>query len=237
MNSFFLNNWPTFCIGVTDATTGPNDGLRGVPQYRVPIAQGLACQIYRRSVEAGFDLSMAQEFDLDHGIIVPLHFLTPSMDIDIIPIFVNGQLPPLPSSERCYGLGREVRRAIEASPDQRRVAVIATGSFSLEVGGPLIGENQMYGIPDPEWAAKVVHYMRLGRTQELLTEATTDRLAQAGNAAGELLAWLAMLGAVEHLHPGNVELHAGNGHAFGIWPGGTVHERVRHQQDLLSRRA
>ena len=87
---------------------------------------------------ADFDLSLSQDFDVDHSIMVPLHFLTPHMKIPIVPIFINGLAPPLPGAKRCYALGEMVRadRRGLAGEHARRGA--ASGSFSLEIGGPKI---------------------------------------------------------------------------------------------------
>ena len=38
------------------------------------------------------DVAYAQEWKFDHGISVPLNFLTPDYDIDIIPVNINCQI-------------------------------------------------------------------------------------------------------------------------------------------------
>ena len=77
-NTFFLDNFPTFAIGIADQISGPNDQT-AMPSYRVAGAASLASHVRARAVADGFDLSLVQEFDLDHSIMVPLHFLTPDM--------------------------------------------------------------------------------------------------------------------------------------------------------------
>src|SRR6266851_1818933 len=136
-NTFFLDNFPTFAIGVADETSGPNDQT-AMPSYRVAVEASLATHMRARVIGDGFDISLAQDFDLDHSIMVPLHFLTPDMKIPIVPFFINGLAPPLPSSRRCYALGEAVAAAIKDWPERKRVAVIGSGSFSLESGGPKI---------------------------------------------------------------------------------------------------
>jgi hypothetical protein len=42
-------------------------------------------------------------------------------------------------------------------------------------------------------------------------------MQRAGNIGGELLNWIAMLGAIGAREPHTVLPHAGHGHAFGIW--------------------
>ena len=76
---------------------------------------------------------MTQNFSVDHSVTVPLHFLTPEMNIPVVPFFISGHVPPLPSAQRCYALGQAVGRAIEAWPGNQRVVVM--GSGQLLAGG------------------------------------------------------------------------------------------------------
>ncbi|MDP2357527.1 MAG: extradiol ring-cleavage dioxygenase [Beijerinckiaceae bacterium] len=216
LNTFFFDNMPTFCIGAAEQTSGPND-LTKMPQYDVPISTGLAHHIYEHLVGEGFDLSLTEEFEIDHSILVPLHFITPKMNVPIVPIFINGLAPPIPRAKRCYALGQAVRAAVTAWPREVRVAVLASGSFSLEIGGPRISHGQRSGVPDPAWAQHVQDLMMAGKINELLEEATTGRMQAAGNIGGELLNWIAMLGAIGPRKPKFMEAQLDHGHAFGVW--------------------
>ena len=111
-------------------------------------------------------------------------------------MFINGHVPPLPSAARVYRFGRSVRAAIDCFPGEARVAVIGSGSFSLEVFGPRIIPGSSFGVPDPAWAARVQTHMQDGTVAALLGEATEERMLAAGNIAGELLDWIAMLGTI-----------------------------------------
>ena len=95
LNTFFLNNLPVFSVGVGARISGPNDETP-MPHYEVPVHDRLAAHLRHGGVEAGFDLAMAQDFTVDHSIMVPLHFLTPQMQTPIVPMFINGLVPPLP---------------------------------------------------------------------------------------------------------------------------------------------
>jgi len=128
------------CEGVADVIaaariSGPNDETP-MPHYEVPVHDRLAAHLRHGGVEAGFDLAMAQDFTVDHSIMVPLHFLTPQMQTPVVPMFINGLVPPLPAAKRCFALGEAVRKAIHRWPQGLRVAVLASGSFSLEVRRP-----------------------------------------------------------------------------------------------------
>jgi aromatic ring-opening dioxygenase catalytic subunit (LigB family) len=215
-NTFFLDNFPTFAIGIADQISGPNDQT-AMPSYRVAGEASLASHVRARVIAAGFDLSLVQDFDLDHSIMVPLHFLTPDMTMPIVPVFINGLAPPLPSAQRCSALGHAVRDSIKGWPADKRVAVIGSGSFSLEIGGPKIPLGERACTPDPQWARRVQDHLEHGRIAELVEEATASRLARAGNIGGELLNWIAMLGVVGDRKPIFIAPEIEHGHAYAAW--------------------
>ena len=175
LNTFFLDNLPTFAVGIAEKVVGPNDRT-AMPTYTVPVDGAFATHLFSRGVKSGFDLSLLQDFTIDHSILVPLHFLTPRMNIPIVPIYVNGLVEPLPLAQRCHALGQMVRDTISAWPARMRVAILASGSFSLEIGGPRLKPGGRSGTPDPGWAKQVQAYMELGRVNDLLNEATSDRI-------------------------------------------------------------
>jgi hypothetical protein len=215
-STFFLDNWPIFAIGVTDRFAGPNDGTV-MPRYEVQGHAALATHIHGHCVRAGFDLSLLQDFEVDHSILVPLHFIPPTQVLPVIPIFINGFVPPLPTSQRCRALGQAVRAAVEAFPQPLRVAVMASGQFSLEIGGPKVAPGRRQGVPDPEWAAHVTDLLREGRNDALVAEATFTRLRKAGNIGGELLNWIALIGAIGDRTPVWVHPQRQDGDGFAIW--------------------
>ncbi len=211
LNTFFFNNLPTFCVGIAPRTAGPNDSNAKIPRYQVPVSEPLARTVQRTGLGQGFDLALSQEFEVDHSILVPLHFLTPRMQVPIVPVFVNGLAPPLPLARRCYALGTMVRAAIEAWPERARVAILASGSFSLEVAGPRVG------ITDYAWLDTVLRCLRRAQVRSLLEQATEERLLAAGNVSGELLNWIALLGVLGKRRPVLLEPQPAQGHAYGVW--------------------
>jgi gallate dioxygenase len=219
LNTFFLDNLPVFAVGVTEAFKGPNDEPRAVPIYTIKSRPDIAAHLRRSAIESGFDLALAQEFTVDHSVVVPLHFMTPTMRVPVIPIFVSGHVPPLPSAKRCYDLGVAIKRAIESWPEGLRVVVIGSGSFSLEVFGPRIAPGKSDGVPDPDWAKRVCTLLEQGAIPTLLNEATQDQMLRAGNVGGELLDWIAMLGAVGERRPKFVTPQMEQGHAYAAWHG------------------
>ncbi len=216
-NTFFLDNFPTFAIGIAEATAGPNDQTP-MPHYKVAVPAALAAHIRTAAIARGFDIALVQDFAVDHAVMVPLHFLTPQMHIPVLPIFINCLAPPLPAARRCYALGEAVRAAIETWPQPLRVAVIGSGSFSLEIGGPKIpAGKRAAGFPDPQWTKEVQELLVQGHVDDLIGQATSARMLRAGNIGGELLDWIAMLGVIGGGKPIAMLPHAGHGHAFGVW--------------------
>jgi len=217
LNTFFLDNLPIFAIGVDGSFKAPNDEPREVPDYVVKSVPDLAAHIRATAVEAGFDLAMVQQFSVDHSVIVPLHFLTPDMRVPVIPIFISGHVPPLPPAKRCYALGQAVARAVESWPGSQRVAIMGSGSFSLEVGGPRMAPGRTDGVPDPDWCTRVIKLLEQQQIDTLMNEATPRQLFKAGNVGGELLNWIAMMGAIGNRKPNYIAPQMQNGHAYGVW--------------------
>jgi hypothetical protein len=221
--TFFYDNMPTFAVGVAERTSGPGtDDWPGLTCYynEVPLSEDLGRHIHATGIDHGFDLAQSQEFTVDHSIIVPLHFLNAEdgrMKRPVVPVWVNGIAPPLPLAKRCYALGQMVRQAIDSWPSQLRVGIVASGAISGDIGGPKAIEGQPFGWPDEAWVTNVVERMRAGEIDELLHEATADRLRAAGNVSGEMLNWIALLGAVDGRRPRFLELQLTGGNAYGAW--------------------
>ncbi len=72
-------------------------------------------------------------------------------------------------------------------------------------------------MPDPEWAKTIQRYLEQARINDLLEEATSDRMLRAGNVGGELLNWVAMLGVTGDRKPSFIEPQLEMGHCYGIW--------------------
>jgi len=217
LNTFFFDNLPVFAIGETESFTGACDEVRSAPIYTVKSNPALAAHIRRGCVEAGFDPAVSQKFAVDHSVIVPLHFLTPQMQVPVIPFWIGGHVPPLPSARRCYELGRAVRKAIESFPQDLRVVTMGSGSISLEVWGPRLRIGFGDGVPDPDWVARVCGLFEKGDVESLIEEATPERFQKAGNVAGELLNWIAMLGTIDARPAKSVQPQMPNGHAYAVW--------------------
>lgn len=217
LNTFFFDNLPTFAIGTAEMTAGPNDQTPGMPWYKVKVETNAAKHLLSTLLGAGFDFSSTVDFEIDHGMLVPLHFLTPDMNLPVVPIFINCVVPPLPLASRCFALGRTLVQAIESWESDVRVAVISSGSLSLEIGGPRVAVDKTFGVPDPHWAAWILQQIKSGCHEDLISRATQERMLQAGNVAGELLNWIVALGMVGR-HPPTILIDQPQlGNAFAAW--------------------
>lgn len=219
LNTFFYDNLPVFALGVTDSFTGPNDETEAVAPATVRSHPAFASHLRAAAIEDGFDVALVQEFSVDHSISVPLHFLTPAMGIPVVPVFINGHIPPLPRAARCLALGRSLGQAVARWDGDLDVAFLGSGSFSLEVLGPRMGEGLPFGVPDLGWAERIQTHLETPDHAALVAEATPARLEAAGNVAGELFNWLAMLGAIGEHRPDWVLPQPTYGHAYGFWRG------------------
>ena len=139
------------------------------------------------------------------------------MQVPVVPFFISGHLPPLPSAQRCYALGQAVGRAIASWPAALRVVVMGSGSFSLDVAGPRMAPGRTDGVPDPDWAWRIIKLMEEQQIEKLISEATEHQLLKAGNVGGEVLNWIAMLGAIGNHKPNYIAPQMQNGHAYGVW--------------------
>lgn len=214
---FFYDNMPTFCVGTFDRGFGPQELSRSMPQYHINGYPAFARALHKFGIEQGFDLASSAELKLDHALMVPLHFMTPDMSIPVVPILINGHVPPLPRADRSLALGKMVRKFIDQWPGSERIVVIGSASLSLDVGGPKMG------YVDQDWVDFCVETSRTGDVALLVKRATPERIRAAGNTAGEILNWIAMMGVIGHKPAKFVEPDAQppeaprDVHAYAAW--------------------
>ncbi|MGR8918199.1 MAG: DODA-type extradiol aromatic ring-opening family dioxygenase [Gammaproteobacteria bacterium] len=127
--NFFMNNMPAFCVGMADRYEGPiedPDWLK-IPRTEVPGNAELSRRLIVEMMQT-VDVAYAEEWKFDHGIMVPLNFLTPAYDLPVVPVNINCQGPPLTPLHRAWAFGEALRRAADAVPE--KIAVVGTGGIS-----------------------------------------------------------------------------------------------------------
>ena len=127
--NFFMNNMPAFAVGMAQSYEGPIEDPQwlGISRTRIPGNADLSRRLIREVMQT-VDLAYSEEWKFDHGIMVPLHFLTPRYDLPVIPVNINCQGPPLTPLHRAWALGEALRRACDAAAE--RIAVVGTGGIS-----------------------------------------------------------------------------------------------------------
>ncbi|RYZ13110.1 MAG: extradiol ring-cleavage dioxygenase [Comamonadaceae bacterium] len=127
--NFFMNNMPAYAIGMADRYEGPIEDAAwlGIPKASVPGDAELSRRLISEVMQT-VDVAYAEEWKFDHGIMVPLHFLTPAYDTTIIPVNINCQGPPLTPLHRAWAFGEALRRACDTAPE--RIALVGTGGIS-----------------------------------------------------------------------------------------------------------
>ncbi|MBV9317430.1 MAG: extradiol ring-cleavage dioxygenase, partial [Gammaproteobacteria bacterium] len=127
--NFFMNNMPSFAIGMADRYSGPieDPAWLGIARTPVPGDARLSQQLIREIMQS-VDVAFAEEWRFDHGIMVPLSFLTPDYALPVVPVNINCQGPPLTPLHRAWAFGEALRRAADRVPE--RLALIGTGGIS-----------------------------------------------------------------------------------------------------------
>jgi gallate dioxygenase len=221
-HQWFYDRLPAFAIGVALRTDGPGtDDWPGEARFdEIRVDEALARHVYAFGLAAAFDLALSEEFQVDHSITVPVHFLAASggvVERPIVPVWINGIAPPFPLASRSRDLGAMVSAAVASFPADTRVGLVASGAISGDIGGAHARPGSPMAPPDEAWLADVERWLREGRLDDFVAAATPDRLRAAGNVSGECLNWIALLGAVGGRRPTFLEMDTFGGNAFAAW--------------------
>jgi aromatic ring-opening dioxygenase catalytic subunit (LigB family) len=191
VNKFFIDNMPAFCIGMFDTFAGPVESRTrdvGYPYRRVPSDLGFARYLVERGLDEGVDWAVSESWDVDHGMMVPLHKLDPAGRHKMVPVFVNCASPPLPSPRRCYRVGAWLADAIARWDAGKRVGIIATGGLSHSVG------SLQQGFSDETFDRRFLDAFCAGDGEWLAALSDTE-IAATGTASGEVRSWIMLAGA------------------------------------------
>lgn len=199
--NFFMNNMPSFAIGMADFYDGPIEDpvWLGIEKFRAPGNRDLSQRLIAEVMQT-VDVSYAEEWRFDHGIAVPLHFLTPKFDLPVIPVNINCQGPPLTPIHRAWALGEALRRAADAAPE--RIALVGTGGISHWPATPDSGKV------NEAWDREFLDRWCRNDRNALLDYNDLDVYADAGQGGFEIRTFVAVSGAaagttgtVQHYNP------------------------------------
>lgn len=204
--AFSLDIIPTFAIGTAAQFQPADEGWGPRP---VPVVKGhpdLASHIAQSVIQQDFDLTIVNKMDVDHGLTVPLSLMCGHPPADkfewpcpVIPFAVNVVQYPVPSGQRCFNLGKAIRKAIETYDEDINVHIWGTGGMSHQLQGARAGLiNKEFDtafmdklIADPQAAADISHI---------------DYVREAGSEGIELVMWLIARGAMNDVNGGKAPL-------------------------------
>lgn len=190
-----VDNTPDFCIGTADNWNGPAEWFKdwlNVPDYKVAGNRDMARTLVREGGKRGVRFAFRDDLLFDDNWSVPLLYLTPDYDVPLVPIHMNCIMPPLPSPRQCYEVGKTIADVVrECRPAGERVALMGTGGLSHDPGGP------KYFAVDEEFDRWFLAMLEKGDPEAVVEECTLEKMAAAGDGGTtELLAWIAVMGAV-----------------------------------------
>ena len=187
LHNFFLDNLPSFCIGIAPSYPSPVEGWLKIAKQQLPGDAALAAHLLGSLMQSGFDPSFSMELTLDHGMVTPLDLAGIVGAFPVVPILVNAVQPPLPTMRRCVALGRALRGALLDYSGAARVAVLATGGLSHDVGTPRMGEL------NEDFDRAFLGHLEDGGDQGAADYAAAF-VDTAGNGAEEVRNWLVAQG-------------------------------------------
>jgi aromatic ring-opening dioxygenase catalytic subunit (LigB family) len=186
--NFFMNNMPSFAIGMADRYHGPiedPDWLR-IARTTIPGNAALSNKLIQEVMQT-VDVAFAEEWKFDHGIMVPLNFLTPNYDLPVIPVNINCQGPPLTPLHRAWAFGEALRRAADSVTE--RIALVGTGGISHWPATPDSGKiNEAW---DRELLARWVRNDKAA----LLSYSDRDTYRDAGQGGFEIRTFISVAAA------------------------------------------
>ena len=188
--NFFMNNMPAYCMGMAERYQGPIEDPEwlGIEPCTYPGAPALSRRLIER-IMARIDLAYAEEWQFDHGIMVPLHFLLPQADLPVIPVNINCQGPPLTPLARAYEFGRALREACDAAPE--RIALVGTGGISHWPATPDSGKI------NEAWDRDFLDRWLANDHARLIAYSDAETWRDAGQGGFEIRTFIAVAGAAE----------------------------------------
>jgi protocatechuate 4,5-dioxygenase beta chain len=192
-SAFSLEIIPTFALGCAAEFQPADEGWGPRP---VPVVKGhpvLAAHIAQSVILDEFDLTLVNKMDVDHGLTVPLTLMfgqPQEWPCKIIPLHCNVIQYPPPTGNRCYNLGKALKKAVESFPEDLRVVIFGTGGMSHQLQGARAG------LINKEWDARFLD--NLVKDPEANTRIPfIEYVREAGSEGIELVMWMISRGALE----------------------------------------
>lgn len=164
-------------------------GYRMDHSHTYPVASDLALDIVKGLITRGVDVTSAASIPISksrgfgHAFGFIIDKLMTNIEVPIIPVLLNTYFPPnTPTAARCYEIGEKLRRALEASPINARVAVVASGGLS-------------HFLCEEHWDREILDALK-NKKVDILKQIPQEAL-QSGSS--EVRNWIVVAGIVEDM--------------------------------------
>ncbi len=184
---------PTFALGCAPEFQPADEGWGARP---VPVVKNhpvMASHIAQSLILDEFDITIMNEMDVDHGLTVPLSVMFgqpeewPAL---VIPLAVNVVMYPAPTGNRCYNLGKAIRRAVESFDEDLNVVIFGTGGMSHQL------QYKRAGLINSEWDKAFLDRLTLDPVG-LSQMPHVEYMREAGSEGVEMVMWHVMRGALD----------------------------------------
>jgi hypothetical protein len=153
-----------------------------------PVHAPLAVHVIESLMDLGFDIASSKSLPEGDGeghalAYVHRHVIDGQNPVPVVPVFLNTYFPPnQPRPRRCFAFGQALRKAVEGFADDLRVGVLASGGLS-------------HFLVDEELDRAILKALA-DKNSSFLQNLPRNKL-HAGSS--EILNWVALAGAAEHL--------------------------------------
>ena len=191
--AFSLELIPTFALGCAAEYQPADEGWGPRP---VPVVKGhpeLAWHIAQSVILDEFDLTIVNKMEVDHGLTVPLSLMFGQPDAwpcPVIPLCVNVVQYPPPTGNRCYNLGKAIRKAVDSFDQDLKVVIFGTGGMSHQL------QAQRAGLINKEFDNRFLENLVHDPKADVAIS-HLEYLREAGSEGIELVMWLIMRGALD----------------------------------------
>lgn len=192
-SAFSLEMTPTFAIGVADEFDPADEGYGPRPVPQVKGDSKLAWHLAESLILDEFDMTLVNNMPVDHGLTVPLSLAYNQPEewpCKVIPLLVNVIQYPQPTANRCYDLGKAIRKAVETYPEDTKVAIFGTGGLSHQLQGERAG--LINADFDEKWLDDLVD-----EPTKITQINHTEYLRETGSEGIEAIMWFVMRGALD----------------------------------------
>ncbi len=187
---------PTFALGCAAEFKPADEGWGPRPVPVVKNHQKLASHIAQSVILDEFDLTIMNEMEVDHGLTVPLSVMYGEHGVDdewpalVIPLAVNVVQYPAPTGNRCFQLGKAIRRAVENYDEDLNVVIFGTGGMSHQL------QYKRAGLINADWDQRFLDMMASDPDAARRID-HVEYLRETGSEGIEMVMWLVMRGALD----------------------------------------